>query len=139
MNPFLMAALIASLKSCAQINNLVTGIFDNVPQGTKADYIKLIEISSRDNGDCSYPAEELTLRVEVWSEQRGSSKTKNLLHLIRNQWHQKDNWNIGYGVNVTESRWTDSQLLEASDGLTRQGVSNYLFRLTGFPNYDKNP
>ena len=140
MNPDLMAILIADLKACAPLMTLLTGgVFDNVPQGTAGAYVKIIELSSQDNGDTSYPAEELTLRVEAWVTQRGSSKTKNILHLIRNRWHQKDNWHIANGVTITESRWQNSQLADASDGLTRQGVSTYLFRLVGFPSYDKNP
>ncbi len=101
----------------------ITGVFDDVPEGTAYPYIVVGEESSNNISTKSLDMHEHTLTIHTWSQYRGLKEIKVIMKQIY------DNLNDvslsvtgGQAVNMKQEFLTT---LVDADGITRHGVMRF--------------
>lgn len=128
----LQRAIYQRLTGEASVMNLVTGVYDHVPQvddPEDASDFPYITIGSDNllpfDTDTSVGS-DATIQIHVWSRHRGRSQIKEIQGAIYASLHRyslpvADNHLVG-----VEWEWADSVM--DPDGITRQGIQR--FRIT---------
>lgn len=119
----LQRAVYLALTADQRISELVTGVYDAVPQDTAFPYIT----TASDNID-QWDADDMrgfeaTLEIHVWSRHRGQGEVKRIQQAIYNALH-----NVALTVirhNTVLCQWETAQQFVDPDGLTRHGVQSF--------------
>lgn len=101
----------------------ITGIFDDVPEGTSYPYITVgedtaVDVSSKDN-----TIFEHTLTIHAWSQYKGRRDIKELMEQIHNALHNVD-VSVN-GASLCNLRQEFQTTLLENDGITRHGVMRF--------------
>lgn len=78
----LQGALYTRLSNDTAIMNQVTGVYDEVPEGTTFPYISLGEDTVTDWSTKTNSGEEITHTLHIWSDATGKVQTKQIMNNI---------------------------------------------------------
>ena len=101
----------------------ITGVFDDVPQGTAYPYIVVGEETAIDVSSKDRDIFEHTLTVHVWSQYRGRRDIKVIMKQVHDILHDSS-LTVSGGSMVNMRQEFQTTLLEG-DGITRHGVIRF--------------
>ena len=101
----------------------ITGVFDDVPQGTAYPYIVVGEETAIDVSSKDKDIFEHTLTVHVWSQYRGRRDIKVIMKQVHDILHDSS-LTVSGGSMVNMRQEFQTTLLEG-DGITRHGVIRF--------------
>jgi hypothetical protein len=111
------------------LSNMVTGVYDSVPQAEDAGsdvafpYVTIGDDTALDWNTDTSNGKEATITVHSWSRYRGRSEVKEIQGAIYEALHLANITVQGY--NLVEC-WSEySETLVDPDGLTRHGVQRF--------------
>ena len=116
-------AIYDSLNSDTTISGMITGIFDDVNEGTAYPYIVIGDDTAINVGTKTVDALEYTLTLHVWSQYRGRKEVKEIMAAIYDVLHDAD-LTVQNSVLVN-IRQEFEQTLVDGDGITRHGVIRF--------------
>lgn len=70
----IQTAFYSTLSGDATLSNMVTGVFDDVPEGTERPYVTVADILSTPDNRHDNFCFQTVVTVHVWSEYRGNSE-----------------------------------------------------------------
>ncbi|MAN76870.1 MAG: hypothetical protein CML24_06675 [Rhizobiales bacterium] len=126
---FIQEAVYSILTQDAALMNIITGVFDFVPDNKNFPYVQIGEFTTGPFQTYDRYGQEVTLTIHVYSQQigpnayQGMSEIQAIMNLVQGLLartsFQVDGWgNIGC--------WGDfEQTLLESDGITRHGILRY--------------
>jgi hypothetical protein len=116
-------ALFDKLNESEVLKASVTGIYDNVPQGTEYPYVVIGEDTgiAWDTDDCN--GVNSTLTLHIWTRYSGRKECKDIMNIVYGVLH-RCNLNITGMVAVT-CDWEFSETYSEGDGETRHGVMRF--------------
>ena len=124
------AALVAANITDAN-GDAITGVFDDVEEGTAYPYITVGEETAIDAGTKDKDAHEHSITLHIWSQYRGGRKeVKEIMQQVFSALHNND-ITIS-GASLVNIRHEFEQTLVEADGITRHGVMR--FRVVVFDN-----
>jgi len=101
----------------------ITGVFDDVPEGTGYPYIVVGEESSNNVSTKSLDMHEHTLTIHTWSQYRGLKEIKVIMKQIYDTLNNASlNVSGGQAVNMKQEFLTT---LVDADGITRHGIMRF--------------
>lgn len=101
----------------------ITGVFDDVPEGTAYPYIVVGEESSNNVSTKSLDMHEHTLTIHTWSQYRGLKEIKVIMKQIYDNLNDVSlNVTGGQAVNMKQEFLTT---LVDADGITRHGIMRF--------------
>jgi hypothetical protein len=101
----------------------ITGVFDDVPEGTAYPYIVVGEESSNNISTKSLDMHEHTLTIHTWSQYRGLKEIKVIMKQIYDNLNDVSlNVTGGQAVNLKQEFLTT---LVDADGITRHGIMRF--------------
>ena len=101
----------------------ITGVFDDVPEGTAYPYIVVGEESSNNISTKSLDMHEHTLTIHTWSQYRGLKEIKVIMKQIYDNLNDVSlNVTGGQAVNMKQEFLTT---LVDADGITRHGIMRF--------------
>lgn len=119
----LQKAIFTALNGDSTLGNLVTGVYDCIPDNTAFPYVVIGEETGRNNGTVTLDGLEYTLTMHVWSDYKGSYETKNIMARIYDLLH---NQSIAVtGASLVNIRQEFEQIVIDSDGVTRHGIIRF--------------
>ena len=71
-----------ALDQSSTLQNLVTDVYDFVPEGTAFPYVKIGEQTMVDNGTKNKQGTDFTIEVHTFSRYRGSVEIKNIMSVV---------------------------------------------------------
>lgn len=101
----------------------ITGVFDDVPEGTEYPYITIGEDTAVDVSSKDKTIFEHTLTIHAWSQYRGRRDIKELMEQVHNALH-----NVAItvdGASLCNLRQEFQTTLLENDGITRHGVMRF--------------
>tara|TARA_B100000963_G_C22138692_1_gene456528 strand:- start:85 stop:495 length:411 start_codon:yes stop_codon:yes gene_type:complete len=101
----------------------ITGVFDDVPEGTAYPYIVVGEESSNNISTKSLDMHEHTLTIHTWSQYRGLKEIKVIMKQIYDNLNDVSlSVSGGQAVNMKQEFLTT---LVDADGITRHGIMRF--------------
>tara|TARA_R100000426_G_scaffold72854_1_gene50760 strand:- start:584 stop:994 length:411 start_codon:yes stop_codon:yes gene_type:complete len=101
----------------------ITGVFDDVPEGTAYPYIVVGEESSNNISTKSLDMHEHTLTIHTWSQYRGLKDIKVIMKQIYDNLNDVSlSVSGGQAVNMKQEFLTT---LVDADGITRHGIMRF--------------
>jgi len=101
----------------------ITGVFDDVPEGTAYPYIVVGEESSNNISTKSLDMHEHTLTIHTWSQYRGLKEIKVIMKQIYDNLNDVSlSVSGGQAVNMKQEFLTT---LVDPDGITRHGIMRF--------------
>ncbi len=101
----------------------ISGVFDDVPEGTAYPYIVVGEESSNNVSTKSLDMHEHTLTIHTWSQYRGLKEIKVIMKQIYDNLNDVSlNVTGGQAVNMKQEFLTT---LVDADGITRHGIMRF--------------
>ena len=101
----------------------ITGVFDDVPEGTAYPYIVVGEESSNNVSTKSLDMHEHTLTIHTWSQYRGLKDIKVIMKQIYDNLNDVSlSVSGGQAVNMKQEFLTT---LVDADGITRHGIMRF--------------
>ena len=101
----------------------ITGVFDDVPEGTAYPYIVVGEESSNNISTKSLDMHEHTLTIHTWSQYRGLKEIKVIIAQIYDNLNDVSlSVSGGQAVNMKQEFLTT---LVDADGITRHGIMRF--------------
>jgi|TARA_R100000988_G_scaffold94450_1_gene59172 hypothetical protein len=119
----LQEALYSRLNGDSALGDLVTGVYDAVPDDTALPVVVIGPTTTSDDGSKTLDARDYIFNVDVYSDYRGMKETKNIAARIYTLLHE-------HGLSVSGANLIDlrcefsSEVLE-NDGVTRHGVMRF--------------
>ena len=104
-------------------NTAITGVFDDVPQGTAYPYVVVGEETAIDVSSKDKDIFEHTLTIHVWSQYRGRRDIKVIMKQVHDILHESS-LTVSGGSMVNMRQEFQTTLLEG-DGITRHGVIRF--------------
>tara|TARA_Y100001937_G_scaffold113706_1_gene162696 strand:- start:231 stop:641 length:411 start_codon:yes stop_codon:yes gene_type:complete len=101
----------------------ITGVFDDVPEGTGYPYIVVGEESSNNVSTKSLDMHEHTLTIHTWSQYRGLKEIKVIMKQIYDNLNDV-NLSVSGGQAVNMKQEFLTTLVDA-DGITRHGIMRF--------------
>ena len=101
----------------------ITGVFDDVPEGTAYPYIVIGEETAIDGSAKDKDIFEHTLTVHVWSQYRGRRDIKVIMKQVHDLLH--DSSLSVSGASMVNMRQEFQTTLLEGDGITRHGVIRF--------------
>lgn len=101
----------------------ITGVFDDVPEGTEYPYITIGEDTAIDVSTKDKTHFEHTLTIHAWSQYRGRRDIKELMEQVHNALHNVDL--SVTGASLCNLRQEFQTTLLENDGITRHGVMRF--------------
>lgn len=116
-------AIDKALKADTALMAAVTGVFDEVPQGTKYPYVVIGEDTALQWDTGSSVGSESTLTIHVWSRDAGRQECKEIMSLVYDVLHEAE-------LSVDDAHavfcyWEFGETLLDVDGKTRHGVMRF--------------
>lgn len=119
----IQAAITAALKADGTLTAMVTGVFDNVPQGTDYPYVTIGEDNHNEWDTNTTLGSDCTITIHTWSQHRGRQETKEIQGAIYDALHHAELTYPGYSFILTD--FVSSQSFVDADGMTRHGVQTF--------------
>lgn len=101
----------------------ITGIFDDLPEGTDYPYVVIGEDTAVDDSSKDKTIFEHTLTIHVWSQYRGRRDIKVIMEQVHDALHNVD-ISIA-GASLCNLRQEFQTTLLENDGITRHGVMRF--------------
>lgn len=119
----LQKTIYTALNSDATLSAMITGVYDDVPEGSTYPYVVIGEQTAVNFGSKTLDGLEHTLTVHVWSQYRGRKEAKEIMERIYNILHES-NLSVT-GANLVNLRQEFETTLVDSDGITRHGIMRF--------------
>lgn len=119
----IQTAIYSQLTGTAAVMALVTGVFDDVPQGTDYPYIVIGEDTGIEWDTDDSRGTSATLTVHVWSRVAGKRETKQIMEAIYDALHRAPL--PVSGMTTVTCHWEFGETFLDADGETRHGVTRY--------------
>lgn len=119
----LQQAIYAALDGDAALGNMITGIFDHVPQDTGYPYVTIGEMRAKDYSTKTTQGAEIDVTVNVISRDKGSKTCLDILARIHDLLHDAD---LALATcTLVSIRFTSTEINRRADGLTYQGINRF--------------
>jgi hypothetical protein len=119
----IQTAVYTKLTGDAELTALVSGVFDEVPEGTEYPYVVLGDIMETPSEASEQTGTNTTATIHVWSKQRGNKQTADLLRHVDRVLHREPLTVDGFtNVSVTN---TFLHILRDPDPAIRHGVARF--------------
>lgn len=119
----LQTAIYTALSSDTALSNMITGVYDDVPEGTAYPYVVIGEDTAINNGTKTLDGLQYTVTLHAWSQYRGRKEVKEIMARVYEILHNADlSVNNASLVNIRQE-FTDSVV--DADGITRHGVMRF--------------
>ena len=112
-----------ALDQSSTLQNLVTDVYDFVPEGTAFPYVKIGEQTMVDNGTKNKQGTDFTIEVHTFSRYRGSVEIKNIMSVVYDILHESS-LSVS-GADLNNMRFEFSDIIKENDGLTTHGVQRF--------------
>jgi hypothetical protein len=112
-----------ALDQSSTLQNLVTDVYDFVPEGTAFPYVKIGEQTMVDNGTKNKQGTDFTIEVHTFSRYRGSVEIKNIMSVVYDILHESS-LSVS-GADLINMRFEFSDIIKENDGLTTHGVQRF--------------
>lgn len=119
----IQSAIYNTLRLDSVINGMVSGVYDDVPEGSSFPYITIGDDTAINAGSKSLDGIEYTLTLHVWSQYRGRKEVKEIMQRMYELLHDSD-INVE-NANLVNIRQEFETSLVDSDGITRHGVMRF--------------
>jgi hypothetical protein len=125
----LQKAIYDVLSNDYALGQLVTGVYDSVPQAADAGsdlpfpFVTIGDDTAIDWDTDTSVGKEATLTIHSWSRYRGRSEVKQIQGAIYEALHLSNLSVVGYTTVLCLSEFSES--LVDPDGLTRHGVQRF--------------
>ena len=112
-----------ALDQSSTLQNLVTDVYDFVPESTAFPYVKIGEDTMVDNGTKDKKGSDFTIEVHTFSRYRGSVEIKNIMSVVYDILHESS-LSVS-GASLVNMRFEFSDIIKENDGLTTHGVQRF--------------
>jgi|TARA_B100001093_G_C26658633_1_gene940786 hypothetical protein len=112
-----------ALDQSSTLQNLVTDVYDFVPESTAFPYVKIGEQTMVDNGTKDKKGSDFTIEVHTFSRYRGSVEIKNIMSVVYDILHESS-LSVS-GASLINMRFEFSDIIKENDGLTTHGVQRF--------------
>lgn len=112
-----------ALDQSSTLQNLVTDVYDFVPESTAFPYVKIGEQTMVDNGTKDKKGSDFTIEVHTFSRYRGSVEIKNIMSVVYDILHESS-LSVS-GADLINMRFEFSDIIKENDGLTTHGVQRF--------------
>ena len=120
---FALQEAIYSALNVSALTNLVTGIFDSVPDDTTLPVVIIGSQSTNDSGTKNLDGREYIFNVDIYSNYRGMKETKNIEKQVYSLLHEQS---ISVsGASFVNCRCEFTTDIAEDDGVTRHGVMRF--------------
>lgn len=119
----LQKSIFNRLDGDSTLQNLVTDVYDFVPENTAFPYVKVGEETSLDNGTKTLQGNEHTLVIHSFSRYRGSKQIKEIMSRIYALLHESS-LSVS-GASLVNLRFEFSDVIKENDGLTSHGLQRF--------------
>ena len=119
----LQEAIFSRLNGDSTLGDLITGVFDGVPDDTALPIVVIGSSTTSDDGSKTLDARDYIFNVDVFSDYRGMKETKNILQRVYTLLHEVD-VSVS-GANLIDLRCEFSSEVLENDGVTRHGVMRF--------------
>jgi hypothetical protein len=119
----LQERIYSTLNGDSTLTNLITGVFDSVPDGQTLPVVIIGPQSTSDNGSKTLDARDYVFNVDVYSDYRGMKEIKNIQKEIYRLLHESS-LSVSGGSFVDCRCEFTTDILE-DDGITRHGVMRF--------------
>jgi hypothetical protein len=117
------SAVIAALKADAPLTALVSGVFDDVPQGQTYPYVSVGEDVHNEWDTNTTIGSDCSITIHTWSQKRGRKETKAIQAAVYDVLHRAELTFSGYRIISVD--FVNSQSFVDADGMTRHGVQTF--------------
>jgi len=116
-------AIYSKLNDDATLSGLITGVYDDVPEGTAYPYVVIGDDTAVNSGSKTIDGNEHTLNIHVWSRYRGKKEAVEIMERIYTLLHNVD---ISLsGASLINIRQEFNTVLVDADGITRHGIIRF--------------
>jgi len=119
----LQEAIFSRLNGDSTLGDLITGVFDGVPDDTALPIVVIGPSTTSDDGSKTLDARDYIFNVDVFSDYRGMKEAKNILQRVYTLLHEVD-VSVS-GANLIDLRCEFSSEVLENDGVTRHGVMRF--------------
>jgi len=119
----LQKSIFNALDGDSTLQNLVTDVYDFVPENTAFPYVKVGEETSLDNGTKTLQGNEHTLVIHTFSRYRGSKEVKEIMSRIYTLLHESSL--SVTGASLVNLRFEFSDVIKENDGFTSHGLQRF--------------
>jgi|TARA_R110000772_G_C13075664_1_gene416873 hypothetical protein len=119
----LQKSIFNALDGDSTLQNLVTDVYDFVPENTAFPYVKVGEETSLDNGTKTLQGNEHTLVIHTFSRYRGSKEVKEIMSRIYALLHESSL--SVTGASLVNLRFEFSDVIKENDGFTSHGLQRF--------------
>ena len=119
----LQKSIFNALDGDSTLQNLVTDVYDFVPENTVFPYVKVGEETSLDNGTKTLQGNEHTLVIHSFSRYRGSKEVKEIMSRIYALLHESS-LSVS-GASLVNLRFEFSDVIKENDGFTSHGLQRF--------------
>lgn len=119
----LQKAIYTALDDNSALSALVTGVYDDVPEGTSYPYITIGDDTAINVGTKTVDALEYTLTLHAWSQYRGRKEIKQIMSAIYDVLHDTS-LTVENSVLVNIKQEFEQSFVDG-DGITRHGVMRF--------------
>lgn len=119
----LQKTIFNALSGNSALTNLITGVFDDVPENQEYPYVVVGEETSLNIGCKTKDALEHTLTIHSYSRERGRKQVKQIMSAIYEVLHES-NLSVS-GASLINLRNEFETVLLETDGITRHGVLRF--------------
>ena len=112
-----------ALDQSSTLQNLVTDVYDFVPEGTAFPYVKIGEQTMVDNGTKNKKGTDFTIEVHTFSRYRGSVEIKNIMSVVYDILHESS-LSVS-GADLINMRFEFSDIIKENDGITTHGLQRF--------------
>lgn len=116
-------AIYSTLNDDATLSGLISGVYDDVPEGTAYPYVVLGDDTAINFGSKTKDGNEHTLNIDIWSRYRGKKESVQIMERIYTLLHNVD---ISLsGASLINIRQEFNTILVDADGITRHGIMRF--------------
>ena len=112
-----------ALDQSSTLQNLVTDVYDFVPESTAFPYVKIGEQTMVDDGTKDKKGSDFTIEVHTFSRYRGSVEIKNIMSVVYDILHESS-LSVS-GASLVNMRFEFSDIIKENDGLTTHGLQRF--------------
>ncbi|MEH6941526.1 DUF3168 domain-containing protein [Bacillus sp. JJ722] len=123
----LQTAVYQRLSSDIKLNELITGVYDHVPEDTPFPYVVIGEPIGNPFEVKILNVEEISLVIHVWSKYEGKKEAYDILNACHNAMKYKLDVQ---GYKVERTQWENAKVFDDIDGVKKHGVVTLRFILT---------
>lgn len=109
------------------LKDMVTGVFDFVPDNQRMPYITIGDDTGIDWGSDSTEGADISIDINVWAQDdedaMGRMGVKTIMGRVREILHDREFFHNHYSVDLCV--WERSQVMTDSDGITRHGIITF--------------